>query len=66
MNYITYANTNNASSNSVCPVCMGRGTLLSGVKTEQGYIATTTPIAECPKCQGIGYINLYWGGGVAV
>jgi DnaJ-class molecular chaperone len=66
MNYITYANTNNASSNSVCPVCMGRGTLLSGVKTEQGYIATTTPISVCSKCQGIGYINLYWGGGVAV
>ena len=44
---------------------MGRGILLSGFKTEQGYVATTTPIAECPGCHGTGYINLYWGGAVA-
>ena len=62
---LRFWNTNNASYNSVCPVCMGRGILLSGLKTEQGYVATTTPIAECPGCHGTGYINLYWGGAVA-
>ena len=60
-----YDLTQEMISGSVCPVCMGRGILLSGLKTEQGYVATTTPIAECPKCHGIGYINLYWGGAVA-
>ena len=55
-----YDLTQEMISGSVCPVCMGRGILLSG-----GYVAATTPIAECPKCHGIGYINLYWGGAVA-
>lgn len=60
-----YDLTQEMISGAVCPVCMGRGILLSGLKTEQGYVATTTPITECPKCHGIGYINLYWGGAVA-
>ena len=66
MNFIIYTTTNNSSPNSVCSVCSGRGILLAGLKIGQGYTATTTPITECLKCNGIGYVNLYWGGAVAV
>ena len=60
MNYINYANTNNATTNSVCPVCAGKGIILAGLRTN----SSSQPM-ECNKCHGTGYINLYWGGAVA-
>ena len=60
MNYINYANTNNATTNSVCPVCAGKGIILAGLRTN----SSSQPM-ECNKCHGIGYINLAWGGAVA-
>ncbi len=61
MNFIIYTNTNNASYNSVCPVCAGKGIIMAGLRTN----SSSQPM-ECNKCHGIGYIILYWGGAVAI
>jgi len=60
MNFKIYTNTNNATTNSVCPVCAGKGIILAGLRTN-----SPSQTMECNKCHGIGYINLYWGGAVA-